>query len=417
MKTILIICGTFPPQSDVGGLRPAMFCKYLPEFGWEPFVLTRDYTPEDPRFDTQLDIGSVVDNGHIFRIPFSRKNEEAYISGRRPKGILRDLLMPEYSCPAGLLERMEAAAEGILHDRRFDVILSTFPDQWELTLGAFLSRKYGIPLVADFRDIPEQEAGIDQTLRQKFQGLRFLARRNLALRNTALITVVSKCHREILEEKIGRKTVLVYNGFDDELFHPQKLPLEAGQGPFRITYTGRIINLWYQNPAVLLSAIDELISTRKISCDDVLLDFYGVDVSVLAPLLGKLENTAFCRFNSRESYSSVPSILARSQMLLVLTNRGRKGILTTKFFEYMGMTKPILCVPGDGGEMDELIKEFQLGFSIGEIEELKARLVEWVNLWKTGQFPEFVESDVGVFTRKYQSRILADEMNHLLQNG
>jgi hypothetical protein len=43
VKHVLIICGSLPPQSDVGGLRAAMMAKYLPEFGWEPYVLTRNY--------------------------------------------------------------------------------------------------------------------------------------------------------------------------------------------------------------------------------------------------------------------------------------------------------------------------------------------------------------------------------------
>jgi glycosyltransferase involved in cell wall biosynthesis len=417
MKNLLVICGTFPPQSDVGGLRPSMFCKYLPEFGWEPSVFTRDYTAEDPRFDAKLDIGNVVDDRHIFRIPFSGKDEMAYVTGRGLRGIVRDLIMPEYSCPAGLLERMGAAAEEIFRNRSFDVILSTFPDQWELTLGASLSRRYRIPLVADFRDIPEQEAGRRRPLRQRFQRLRLLARRNLALRDAGLITVVSKCHREILQRKTGRKTVLVYNGYDDELFRPQKLPVEAGRGPFRITYTGRILDFFYRDPAILFHAIDELIREGSIGSGDILLEFYDVDLPVLAPLLDKLGNRTFCKFNPKEPYSKVPSILARSQILLVLTNRGRKGILTTKFFEYIGMKKLVLCVPGDDGEMDELIRECRLGFCVGEKAEMKTKLVEWIRLWKDGRFPELVESDVGRFTRRHQSGILAEAMNHLLQNG
>jgi hypothetical protein len=35
-----MICWAFPPDAQVGALRVARFCKYLPEFGIAPIVLT-----------------------------------------------------------------------------------------------------------------------------------------------------------------------------------------------------------------------------------------------------------------------------------------------------------------------------------------------------------------------------------------
>ena len=37
---VLIIAYHFPPDAAVGALRPQKFVKYLPEFGWKPYVLT-----------------------------------------------------------------------------------------------------------------------------------------------------------------------------------------------------------------------------------------------------------------------------------------------------------------------------------------------------------------------------------------
>src|SRR6516164_1301566 len=38
--SVLFISYCFPPDAQVGGLRLARFCKYLPEFGFRPIVLT-----------------------------------------------------------------------------------------------------------------------------------------------------------------------------------------------------------------------------------------------------------------------------------------------------------------------------------------------------------------------------------------
>ena len=40
MKKFLIISYAFPPTNVVGALRPYRLCRYLPQYGWEPTVLT-----------------------------------------------------------------------------------------------------------------------------------------------------------------------------------------------------------------------------------------------------------------------------------------------------------------------------------------------------------------------------------------
>ncbi|MEM2944605.1 MAG: hypothetical protein QW087_07695 [Methanomassiliicoccales archaeon] len=44
MKKVLICAFHFPPgigyDGIIGALRPAKFAKYLPSFGWEPYILS-----------------------------------------------------------------------------------------------------------------------------------------------------------------------------------------------------------------------------------------------------------------------------------------------------------------------------------------------------------------------------------------
>ncbi|HMT12896.1 MAG TPA: glycosyl transferase, partial [Ignavibacteria bacterium] len=40
MKKVLIISYYFPPSGGPGVQRVLKFVKYLPEFGWQPIVLT-----------------------------------------------------------------------------------------------------------------------------------------------------------------------------------------------------------------------------------------------------------------------------------------------------------------------------------------------------------------------------------------
>jgi glycosyltransferase involved in cell wall biosynthesis len=176
-------------------------------------------------------------------------------------------------------------------------------------------------------------------------------------------------------------------------------------------YIGRILDLWYRNPELLFQAIDELISENILSLSDISVEFFGTEKHKLDSIIMKLINPEFIKFFDRISYSDIPAMLNEAQMLLLLTNKGRNGILTTKFFEYAGVKKPILCIPGDNNELDSLILEYKLGYSVSDISELKDMLINWIELYKEGKFPDHIQSNVEYFTRENQTKILAEIFN------
>ena len=414
MKNVLIICGSFPPQSIVGGLRPAMFAKYLPEYGWNPWVLTRDFTPEDPRYDENMPVElpeKIQDQ--IIRVKYSLNDEKNYLQSRNVFHIVRDFFYPEYSSPPGVYFTVKAEAEKLLISQRFDLILSTVPDLWQLTLGTYLSKKYKIPIIADFRDIIEQEDGFERPIREKIQAYRFLLRRWLNTRKVLGIITVSQYHRDLLEKKTRRNTCLIYNGYDRNMFRNSMFEVDF-DGPFRIVYIGRILNLWYQNPELLFNSIDQLIDEKQIGMDDIAIEFYGTDREKLDGLIENLKYRDFIKFYNRISYCDVPKQLHQAQILLLLTNNGRKGILTTKFFEYAGVGKPILCIPGDQGELDQLIKDYKIGYSVDSLANLKTLIMGWVSSYKSGRSPIMNGQNVDFFSRQNQTKQLADFLNQMV---
>ena len=42
MKRVLVIAFIYPPLGGSGVQRTLKFCKYLPEFGWQPYVVCGD---------------------------------------------------------------------------------------------------------------------------------------------------------------------------------------------------------------------------------------------------------------------------------------------------------------------------------------------------------------------------------------
>ncbi|MDZ7262589.1 MAG: glycosyl transferase family 1, partial [candidate division KSB1 bacterium] len=85
-KRVLLITYYFPPSGGAGVQRSLKFVKYLPQFGWEPVVLTvrdADYPARDesllqeiPR-DTKVYRTFIPEPYKIYRKVTGRKTDEA----------------------------------------------------------------------------------------------------------------------------------------------------------------------------------------------------------------------------------------------------------------------------------------------------------------------------------------------------
>jgi len=71
---VLVVAFSFPPQAEVGGIRVSQFCKYLPDNGISPIVLTS--TPESyESIDETIPIPSGIE---VVRAPIHRTPLDLY---------------------------------------------------------------------------------------------------------------------------------------------------------------------------------------------------------------------------------------------------------------------------------------------------------------------------------------------------
>ena len=55
IRRLALVSGHFPPSNLVGAQRARLWSRYLPEFGWEPVVVTGDPAQYEARPDPHLD--------------------------------------------------------------------------------------------------------------------------------------------------------------------------------------------------------------------------------------------------------------------------------------------------------------------------------------------------------------------------
>src|SRR5262249_27812460 len=160
---VLLLAYMFPPIVDGGAFRPASFARYLPEFGYEPIVLTRPDSGDLPIDHAQLDtLPSAV---RIERVPkgFAEGWNDRF---RRRLAWTRGCERLRGRPAGGIAEAMAGRAAGRDHVRRWEgvgrepatekrmaiadrnrpaVIVASGPPFESLKAGWTVSQRTGIP--------------------------------------------------------------------------------------------------------------------------------------------------------------------------------------------------------------------------------------------------------------------------------
>ncbi len=280
----------------------------------------------------------------------------------------------------------------------FELIFCSTFNAFPLLTAMHISTQWGIPLVADLRDIAEQwgqSSYMKHTLHTGSTRLnRLLTRsyihrtillRNKALKHASAVTTISPWHKQFLQH-INPNTHLIYNGYDELTFTPQNIV----NNKFLITYTGKIYDFHLRNPQLLFEALSKLIQAHPLP--DLELHFYCED-AIHTPLLQMAENYGIEHLVNIHKFidnKQITDILHRSSICLLLTNLatsdGPHGIMTTKFFEALGVEKPVLCIRSDEECLAQVITETNAGIAASTVKEVQNFILDKYAEWQQNGF-------------------------------
>lgn len=261
------------------------------------------------------------------------------------------------------------------YDLVFCCTFSTFP----LRAALDIAREQHIPLHVDLRDVDEQVPGAQYQHHRQWWLRPFrawyrnvnIARRNCVIRQADSLSSVSPWHIDFLQ-RYNQNVHLIYNGFDEKQFYWSEIKNE----PFLISYIGKIYE--FQD----IHCIEEAI--REIGKDDIILN----------------------RQHGGIPTDKVGDAIRRSSIMLVLTNKAAKGMMTTKFYEALGCEKPVLCYPDDNGVLSATIRQTNAGIATDDKDAIKTFILDKYAEWKKNGFTHQAVNQEGKkqFTRQYQAK-------------
>jgi len=407
-KKVLIITYYWPPSGGGGVQRWLKFVKYLRLFNWEPIVFAPS-NPEMPSVDLSLlqeiPSGVRVIKNKIWE-PYSFYKR---FTGRDQKEKIQTAFLSEKKSKFHLLEDLAVWIRGnffIPDARRFwirpsvkqlsqfltqypvDAMVTTGPPHSTHLIGMRLSKKLGIPWLADFRD-PWTNIDFyrDLKLGKRADRLHHLLERQV-LETAHAVTVVSPGMKKEFSSIVSRSYDVIPNGFDEEDLRLESIP-KPDTSHFTLAHIGSLTKT--RNAENLWKVLKDLTENnaefaRKLELRNVgKIDIHAVE---------SLHKYGLEKYLHRVDYMPHNKVIAeqhKASVLLLLVNNtpNARLILTGKLFEYLASGRPIICIGPPDGDAAEIVRQTQCGtvFDFEETEGLKKQVLSLFQNFIEGKTP------------------------------
>ena len=416
--TVLVIAYYFPPMGMGGVQRIAKFVKYLPEYGWQPVVLTATpsaYFAFDPTLLEELERR---------RIPIVRTPGDGL-----PRWIRRRFKNPQIGAPPEWLEtawrlwsqfrwipdraigwKPEALSLGrrLLREYRPAILLATAPPYTDFLLAHELAAAAELPFVLDYRDL-----WVGDPLRR--YPTPWHRRRNECLERAVLVrmaraVVPTRALKEELLRRYGdllehEDIAIIPHGYDAEDFAGLE-HLRPPEERFVIAHVGTFEG---GSPQATLQAIAQFLERHPGARRHMEIRWVGLVRPREQRMVKELQLGDVVRI-----LGYLPHREAIAQMLQahVLWSEAHVPLRSPgKLFEYLGARRTLLvCAPA--GAIRRIAEESRAAFCAepGDVATLHRHVEELYERWRQGELPVPSEDYVAQFER----RRLTGELARLL---
>jgi len=351
MGRVLIIAYHFPPCAGSSGLlRSEKLVRYLPEFGWDPVVLTAH-----PRAYETIEPGSE----NKTKSPVLR----AFALDTRKHLSLRGSYFGWMALPdrwiAWLLGAVPMGLRAI-RKYRTHVIFSTFPISTAILIGLVLNRLTGVPWIVDLRDsMTEKEYPKDVRERK---ARRWIEKQ--AVQRAYYLLFTAKSTRQMYLERYPSlspdKCILIPNGYDEDDFSSLAPCQTAHATParrIRLLHTG-LIYPEERDPLPFFRALARLKQERKISSADLRISLRASGSVVLfQSAINELDISDIVELLPHIPYRQSLEDCANSDGLLLFQAANCDHQIPAKAYEYLRVGKAIFALTTQSGDTAALLNE------------------------------------------------------------
>jgi glycosyltransferase involved in cell wall biosynthesis len=411
VKRVLMIAFHFPPMRGSSGIqRTLKFARYLPQFGWQPLVLSahpRAYASVG--HDQMAEIAPEMPVSRAFALDTSR-----HLSF---KG--------KYLGPMALPDRWSSwwlgavpAGMRLIRKYRPDVIWSTYPIATAHLIGYTLHRLTGIPWIADFRD-PMTDEGYppNPVVRRAYQ---WIERKTLAHCTQAVFSTPGtiRDHQRRFPEIPASRFKLIENGYDEENFAAASdgmHPAPTANRPLVLVHSG-IIYPSERDPRPFFKALSCLLKNGVISGATlkIVLRATAHD-DYLRPMIDENGIGSIVFLAPPVPYHEALKEMLQADGLLILQAANCNSQIPAKLYEYLRAQRPILALTDTAGDTAACLREAGIN-TIAPLDSniaIAEEVMRFLSLLKIGTAPITPFEKVAAYSRQGRTHQLADLLEHI----
>ncbi len=373
-KKVLIISYYWPPSGGAGVQRWLKFAKYLPQFEWEPILLTVDenYASYPQKDESLIEEAQKITTYRtktfeLYNLYSSFKKDKQI-----PYGGFSNEANPGFIQKAARFARgnfflpdprkgwnkyaIEKALE-LIEEHNIQTIITTSPPHSTQLIGLELKKRNAeLYWIADLRD-----PWTDIYFYDKFYPTQWAKRidkkyEKSIVENADTLITVSKSIKDTLRSRYPntKNIQVVTNGYDETDF-PNEL-FENQEKNNQIVYTGTLTTAY---------PIHEVIAIAKNN-PTLFFKFIGKTPEEFITLIQEKGLSKQFTFQEAIPHNEIIREMINASVLLLLIPKvpQNNGILTGKLFEYLGSKTPILALGPPNGDAEEIIDETQSGIYI-----------------------------------------------------
>ncbi len=432
LEEVLVLAYFYEPCSLTASHRVKGWTRHLASFGFRPIVVTRRWdepvvSPMDLCKPTGDRLQVESDRAYeVFRTPFS--------------GSLRDRLHTRFGARFAILRKGLSALEQytnliwvrqsayrpiwqqarvILAERPWinKVVVTTHPFEL-LGIAHALKREFPhIQWLADYRDdwtTSELAVGYQKRF---LRFARFFEKRWLS--NAQRITSVSEYYVSKIAGLVDKPGSVLFNGYDGDPDREMLTDQPAGQkgdDPDRlvITYNGTLygsqpIEIFLEGVRLFDLAFPGTIEIRFPG-----LAYDPVQEKRVVEAIAGIPNLSV-KITPRIPRNEVLDWQRTSDVLLMVSHKGLRGIPSSKLYEYIQLKKPVLLVPNDHDVIRDTLEHCRLGLFADTAEEVFAQLRTYWMDKSRNRLPDFRgdEEAIRTYSRRSQAGVLGALLEQL----
>jgi glycosyltransferase involved in cell wall biosynthesis len=423
----LMIAFHYPPyQGSSGVLRTLNFTKYLPEFGWEPLVLTANVGVYAVAGDSNPQGLNTPTGTTVTRALALDAARHLSIRGRYPSWLALPDRWASWSIPAAL------KALSLIRKYRPALIWSTYPIATAHLIGWAVHRATGLPWIADFRDSMTEE-GYPHDRRQR-QAYRWIENKTVHAANRVVFTTpgTARMYAERYPQIAAPTWTVIQNGYDEETFsrverrsiqNGPQVPTQAPGGSPERSITLLHSGVLYpseRDPQPFLQAIANLKALDPAIARRLRVVFRATSHdAVIGPMLARFGVEDVVRLEPPIPYELALEEMLKVDALLLFQAANCNHQIPAKLYEYLRTGKPIFALTDHDGDTAHVLRNASVDTiaDLANAADIQTRLGDFMRMLEAGVAPTASRAVAAAFSRRNQAAELSRLMYQQIEQS